>query len=111
MTGNAAGRAAGEGGSGLPGLIDATAYRVVQEAITNTLRHVRARTATVRIECTEDTLEVTVTDDGTAAPAGEHDKGSGLAGMRERVRMVAGTLEAGAAPDGGFRVRTDPPRG
>lgn len=98
------GNAAGESGPGLPGLVDATAYRVVQEALTNTLRHARARTAAVLIERTEGTLEVTVTDDGTAAPSGEHDKGSGLAGMRERVRMVEGTLETGAVPGGGFRV-------
>ncbi|GAA1464429.1 sensor histidine kinase [Nocardiopsis exhalans] len=108
------GNAVGEGSqvlSGLPGLVDATAYRVVQEALTNTIRHARARGAVVLIERAEDALEVTVTDDGTAAPTDEHGKGTGLAGMRERVRMVEGTLETGAAPGGGFRVRARIPLG
>jgi signal transduction histidine kinase len=106
-----AGNASGEEGPGRPGLVDATAYRVVQEALTNTLRHARAHGAVVLIECTEGVLEVTVTDDGTAASAQEHSKGTGLAGMRERVRMVEGTLEAGAVPGGGFRVRARIPLG
>ena len=106
-----AGNASGEDGPGLPGLVDATAYRVVQEALTNTLRHARARGAVVLIERTEGTLEVTVTDDGAAVTAEEHSKGTGLAGMRERVRMVQGTLEAGAVPGGGFRVHARIPLG
>lgn len=106
----------GEGGPGLPGLVDATAYRVVQEALTNTLRHARARKAEVVIERTEATLGVTVTDDGTAGVSGspvpgEHGEGSGLVGMRERVRMVEGTLEAGGGPGGGFRVSVRIPLG
>ncbi|WP_017588058.1 sensor histidine kinase [Nocardiopsis ganjiahuensis] len=106
----------GEGGPGLPGMADATAYRVVQEALTNTLRHARARSAEVVLERTEGVLTVTVTDDGTAGTAGgaapgEHGEGSGLLGMRERVRMVGGTLEAGPVPGGGFRVSARLPLG
>ncbi|PWV47864.1 sensor histidine kinase [Nocardiopsis sp. L17-MgMaSL7] len=98
----------GEGGPGLPGLVDATAYWVVQEALTNTLRHARAEAAEVALERAEGTLTVTVTDDGTGPLPGEafgERCGSGLAGMRERVRMVEGTLEAGPVPGRGFRVR------
>lgn len=91
-------------GGVLPGMVDATAYRVVQEALTNTLRHARARSAEVVLERGEGTLLVTVTDDGRTAVPGERGEGSGLAGMGERVRMVEGTLEAGAIPTGGFRV-------
>lgn len=106
----------GEGGPGLPGLVDATAYRVVQEALTNTLRHAGARNAAVVLERTEGALGVTVTDDGTAEVSGEpasgaRGEGSGLVGMRERVRMVEGTLEAGGRPGGGFRVSVRIPLG
>lgn len=108
----------GAGGPGLPGLVDATAYRVVQEALTNTLRHARAETAEVGLERADGLLTVTVTDDGTGPlPGGARRSpdggrgGSGLAGMRERVRMVDGTLEAGPVPRNGFRVRARLPLG
>ncbi|MEU3020366.1 sensor histidine kinase [Nocardiopsis sp. NPDC007018] len=109
----------GEGGKGLPGLVDATAYRVVQEALTNTLRHARARRAQVVLVRTEEALIVTVADDGSVVPGNTADGGApdtgrggtGLAGMRERVRMVEGTLEAGPVPGGGFRVRVRLPIG
>lgn len=93
----------GGGGEDLPGMVDAAAFRVVQEALTNTLRHARARGATVVLERGDGGLDVTVTDDGRgAAPDGE--EGSGVSGMRERVRMLEGTLEVGTAEGGGFRV-------
>ncbi|WP_049568112.1 sensor histidine kinase [Nocardiopsis sp. SBT366] len=104
----------GQPGPGLPGLVDATAYRVVQEALTNTLRHARAEAAEVVLERAEESLTVTVTDDGTGPLPGEalgERCGSGLAGMRERVRMVEGTLEAGPVPGRGFRVRARLPLG
>ncbi|WP_150250876.1 sensor histidine kinase [Nocardiopsis deserti] len=88
----------------VPGMVDATAYRIVQEALTNTLRHARAPRARVAFSRRDGMLEVTVTDDGTAAPA-QSTGGSGLAGMRERVRLVGGTVEAAPRPSGGFGVR------
>ncbi|MFE1166093.1 sensor histidine kinase [Nocardiopsis sp. NPDC058789] len=112
-------RVTGEGGPELPGLVDATAYRVVQEALTNTLRHARAETAEVVLERAEESLTVTVSDDGTGPlPGGARREpldggrgGTGLAGMRERVRMVEGTLEAGPVPRSGYRVRARLPLG
>ncbi|WP_159943381.1 MULTISPECIES: sensor histidine kinase [unclassified Nocardiopsis] len=96
----------------LPGVVDATAYRIVQEALTNTLRHARARTARVDFTREGGVLGVTVADDGggEAVPDGTA-VGSGLAGMRERVRLVGGSLEAGPGLGGGFGVRARLPLG
>lgn len=83
------------------------AYRIVQEALTNTLRHSGGRHAAVSISTIGGDLVVEVVDDGTtAAPCADtgHD-GYGLAGMRERVAALGGTVEQGATPTGGFRVR------
>lgn len=88
----------------VPGMVEATAYRIVQEALTNTLRHARAPRARVAFSRRDGVLDVTVTDEGTAAPA-RSTGGSGLAGMRERVRLVGGTVEAAPRPSGGFGVR------
>lgn len=96
-------KVSGSAGEGLPALVDATAYRVIQEALTNTLRHARARRATVLLERDEDGLVVTVTDDGRGVEVPVRE-GSGLTGMRERVRMADGTVEFEAVPAGGFRV-------
>jgi signal transduction histidine kinase len=85
-----------------PGL-SATVYRVVQESLTNTLKHAAARRARVLIECREDRLEITVTDDGRGGAA-DPAKGAGLAGMRERVKVYGGTLLAGPGAGGGFTV-------
>lgn len=85
-----------------PGLA-AAAYRIVQEALTNVVKHAGATTARVTVGHGHDKLTVTVTDDGTARPAPQHD-GRGLPGMRERVTLYAGTLEAGPSTSGGFRV-------
>ncbi|MBE2998127.1 sensor histidine kinase [Nocardiopsis sp. HNM0947] len=94
----------------LPALVDATAHRVVQEALTNTLKHARARSATVEFTVDGEDLTVSVADDG-ATPAGDEGTGSGLAGMRERVRLLGGELETGPRPDGGFLVRARLPIG
>ena len=98
------------GAGELSGMVDSTAYRIVQEALTNTLRHARAGRAGVVFVRHEGELEVTVTDDG-AATAAAGSSGSGLAGMRERVRLVGGTVEAGPRPEGGFGVRALLPTG
>jgi signal transduction histidine kinase len=89
--------------TGLPAGIDLTAFRVVQEALTNTLKHAGPATADVAVHSGPDGLVVTVTDTGAGGRAGEG--GHGLIGMRERVSLYGGELTAGSAPDGGFQVR------
>jgi signal transduction histidine kinase len=95
-----------------PGLLDAAisaaAYRVVQESLTNVLRHAAATRVTVAARAAEDRLALRVADDGRGAGAGLVP-GSGLSGMRERVALLGGTLTAGDAPGGGFVVAADLP--
>jgi signal transduction histidine kinase len=86
----------------VPSTVDLTAYRVVQEALTNVLRHAGPATATVRIGYREKALTVEVTDTGTGSST--VDIGHGLAGMRERVAALDGVFEAGSRVGGGFRV-------
>jgi signal transduction histidine kinase len=88
----------------LPRALDLSAYRIVQEALTNTLRHAGPATATVRVRRSTDAIEIEVLDDGAgpAEPAG--GGGHGLVGMRERAALYHGSVEAGARPGGGFRV-------
>jgi signal transduction histidine kinase len=89
----------------LPPAVDLAAYRIVQEALTNVLRHAGPATATVRLTYDEDHLVVQVDDDGHGAAAGWPPVGgTGLLGMRERVAALGGRLEAGPRPSGGFRV-------
>jgi signal transduction histidine kinase len=88
----------------LPAGVDLSAYRIVQEALTNTLRHAHATRASVTIREVGGALELDVSDDGTGV-VGPSGDGRGLAGMRERAAMLGGTLDAGPLPDGGFRVR------
>jgi signal transduction histidine kinase len=92
----------------LPASVDLSAYRIVQEALTNSLKHSRASRAKVAIRYHPDSLEVEVTDDGRGSPKGEtgtHGGGRGLLGMRERVALFGGELSAGPAPTGGYRVQ------
>ena len=89
----------------LPVGLDLSAYRIVQEALTNTLRHARATRAEVTVVYGSEELEVEVRDDGRApAGNGEGPGGHGLVGMRERAALLGGTLEAGPQPGGGYRV-------
>jgi signal transduction histidine kinase len=88
----------------VPANVSLSAYRIVQESLTNTLRHARATRADVDLRWTDRALLVEVTDDGRAAPPAGGGAGAGLIGMRERARLVGGTLEAGPLPAGGFRV-------
>ncbi|MER6953668.1 sensor histidine kinase [Streptomyces sp. NPDC000618] len=91
---------------------DLTAYRIVQEALTNVTKHAGARTAEVRIVYTGDRLAVTVTDDGSARPKSPSAAGSagyGLMGMRERARSAGGRVRAGHRPGGGYEVVTELP--
>jgi len=90
----------------LPAAVDVSVYRIVQESLTNVLKHAGPARAEVTIGCAADTVTVEVTDNGTAepgrkAPAGGH----GLAGMRERAAVFGGELAAGPRPGGGFAVR------
>ena len=88
----------------LPPGVDLSAYRIVQEALTNTLRHAGAGRAEVVVRYGGVGVEVEVTDDG-AGPAAGGGTGHGLIGMRERVGMFGGELEVGGREGGGFRVR------
>lgn len=88
----------------LPASISQTAYRIVQEAVTNALKHADASTVDVRIRYLARELEVDVADDGRGAIAAG-GSGLGLVGMRERVALHGGTVEAGPRAAGGFRVR------
>jgi signal transduction histidine kinase len=89
----------------VPAGVDLSAYRIVQEALTNTLRHARATRAEVTVRYAEDAIEVDVRDDGRGASAEIRDGGGhGLIGMRERASLLGGTLEAGPLPNGGYRV-------
>lgn len=91
----------------LPRTVEVSAYRVVQEALTNTLKHSGGASASVHLHYQPDALEIEVLDDGTTAgppvPVDGHG-GHGLMGMRERVGLHGGHLRAGPRPEGGFAV-------
>jgi signal transduction histidine kinase len=86
--------------------VDLSAYRIVQEALTNALRHAGGASARVVVRYDPDALELEIADDGPGPPGDpEASGGHGLIGMRERVQLFGGELEAGARPGGGFLVR------
>jgi signal transduction histidine kinase len=91
----------------LPPGVDLSAYRIVQEALTNVLKHAADARARVVLEYTDDALAVTVTDDGIPGPVNgtEPGGGHGLIGIRERVAVVGGDVDAGPRPDGGYEIR------
>ncbi|HEX2772859.1 MAG TPA: sensor histidine kinase [Micromonosporaceae bacterium] len=109
----------------LPAAVDRAGYRIVQEALTNVRRHAGPHaTATVTLRYDDDALVVTVVDDGRGGHSGEpaaagngardgagNGAGSGIAGMRARAESLGGTLVAGPAPEGGFRVDARLPTG
>jgi len=92
----------------LPLGIELSAYRIVQEALTNARKHAGDARARVTLRYGDDALEVEVVDDGTGA-GDSRDGGFGLVGMRERVAIFGGSLEAGRCPEGGFGVRARRP--
>ena len=100
----------------LPRTIEVSAYRVVQEALTNILKHAGASQATVRLRYQPETLDVTIIDDGSGGSSepGRRESfspgGHGLIGMRERVGVHGGRLRAGPLPEGGFEVHATFPR-
>src|SRR5438105_472449 len=87
----------------LPASVGLSAYRIVQEALTNTLKHADARHARVAVRYEDGGLEVEVRDDGRGETNGD-GSGHGLLGMRERALLLGGELEAGPAPGGGYAV-------
>jgi signal transduction histidine kinase len=89
----------------LPVGIDLSAYRIVQEALTNALKHAGEATATVAIRYDKCSLELEIVDDGAGTPSAVGSGGHGLVGMRERVALYGGRLDAGRRPGGGFAVR------
>lgn len=83
---------------------DLAAFRIVQEALTNVVRHSGSRRARVRLDHAEGALRLRIDDDGPATGVDAGGSGNGLAGMRERAAALGGTIEAGPRDDGGFRV-------
>jgi len=98
----------------LPPAVDLTAYRIVQESLTNVSKHAAVSTARVQVFVGDERLSIRVEDDGRTAPLRSYPAagpggGHGLTGMRERAAVVGGTLSAGRDPWGGFRVAADLP--
>ena len=88
----------------LPAGVDLTAYRLVQEGLTNALKHAEAQRAEVVVRYRDGYVELAVSDDGRGGGSGD-GSGHGLVGMRERVSVYGGELEAGPRPEGGYRLR------
>ena len=95
----------------VPVAVDRTAYRIVQESLTNVARHAAAATAAVRVDYRPDALAIHVDDDGSATPAAAPTPGVGLLGMRERVNALGGRLHAAPRDEGGFTVHAELPVG
>src|SRR5918995_178775 len=93
----------------VPAAVDRTAYRIVQESLTNIARHAAAATAWVRIDYRPDALVIRVDDDGKATSDTARVPGVGLLGMRERVTALGGHLRAAPRSEGGFTVQAELP--
>ena len=93
----------------LPPGVDLAAFRVIQEALTNVRRHAGSSRAIVRVSFADETLDILIDDDGPGHVDADSSPGHGLAGMRERVVLYGGSLDAGPRPEGGFRVRARVP--
>lgn len=89
----------------LPPGIDLSAYRILQEGLTNALKHAGSARAEVLVRYGDRELELRVSDDGRGHDPASNGGGHGLVGMRERVALYGGDLEAGPRPEGGFRLR------
>jgi len=89
----------------LPAAVDLAAYRIVQESLTNVIRHAGPAVATVSVSYHPDELDIDVTDTGHGPPASPGSTaGHGQAGMRERAAAVGGTVQTGPCPGGGYQV-------
>ncbi|MFI9212928.1 sensor histidine kinase [Streptomyces sp. NPDC053253] len=98
-------RQLGDPGRSLPPEVDLAAYRIVQESLTNVVRHASTPACRVTVDRSEDTLLVEITDDGPARPSGPPaGAGYGIVGMRERAALLGGRFSAGPRPGGGFHV-------
>ncbi|MEV6305459.1 sensor histidine kinase [Actinoplanes sp. NPDC051861] len=99
----------------MPGAVGLAVYRILQESITNVIRHAGPTRVTIDVECGDEAVRVRVADEGPRAgrPAGEArtDPGRGLTGMRERCRLLGGDFEAGPVKGGGFAVTASIPTG
>jgi signal transduction histidine kinase len=89
----------------LPVGIELSAYRIVQEALTNALKHAGRAHASVSVRYGPDSLELEIADDGAGVPADVPGGGHGLAGIRERVTLYGGKFDASVRQSGGFAVR------
>ena len=89
----------------LPVGLELSAYRIVQEALTNALKHAGDAHATVRVHYGSESLELEISDDGAGASSPAPSGGHGLVGMRERVALYGGRFDAGRRPSGGFAIR------
>jgi signal transduction histidine kinase len=96
--------------SPLPRAIDLSAYRIVQEGLTNALKHARAAHADVTLRYEPDELRIEVRDDGVGDSTSD-GLGHGLVGVRERVKIYGGAMTAGTEPEGGFALRARLPLG
>jgi signal transduction histidine kinase len=94
----------------LPAAVDLSAYRIIQEALTNTVRHAEARRVAVKVRYDEE-LVLEVCDDGIGSANGKNVGGRGLIGMRERVALLGGQIAIGPRPTGGFSVSARIPIG
>ena len=94
---------------GLPPGLDLAVYRVVQEGLTNVLRHAGGAPTVVRISGRLEQLVITVSDDGSGISGGGAEPGRGLLGLRERVALYGGAVDAGPRPGGGWRLRATIP--
>lgn len=95
----------------LPPGLEVSAYRIVQESLTNTVRHAEAEEARVVVRYDVDAVELEVTDDGRGVPGPERPAGHGLIGMRERAALFGGWVTSGPAEAGGWEVRARLPIG
>jgi signal transduction histidine kinase len=96
----------------LPAAVDVSVYRIVQEALTNVLKHAGPARADVTIGCADEAVTIEITDNGTGEPGNQTPAGGhGLAGMRERAAVFGGELRAGPRPAGGFAVQARLPLG
>jgi signal transduction histidine kinase len=93
----------------LPPFVDASAYRIVQEALTNVLRHAGPAHVALGITREDGRLVLSVVDDGVSTPEAASAEGHGIIGMRERATALGGTFLAGPRPDGGWQVTAELP--
>ncbi|THV29150.1 sensor histidine kinase [Glycomyces paridis] len=100
-----------DGSADLPAAVDAAAFRVVQESLTNVLRHAKAKRVQVKVVTGTSTLAIAVLDDGVGEVKGAKGPGNGLTGMRERAEGLGGSFYAGPRDDGGFVVEATWPLG